>query len=212
MAAVSRRVARVCRWAGVLAGLAALGYALRERHNPSPCPYSQRRWLEVPRPFLTRDRVRDVLGPRPDDRILEVGPGTGYYTGTVADALESGSLHAVDVQPRMVGDLRGRLRTAGRDDVAPVAGDVQNLPYPDECFDAAFLVLVLGEVPDQDRALAELARVLRPGGRLVVGELLPDPHYVTRRSLRRRARRQGLRLEERRDSRLGYLARFRRDG
>ena len=56
------------------------------------------------------------------------------------------------------------------------------MPYEDGTFDAAFLVTVLGEVPDQDSALRELARVLQPGGRLIVGELLGDPHYVSQRA------------------------------
>ena len=46
---------------------------------------------------------------------------------------------------------------------------------------------VLGEIPDQDAALRELARVLKPGGRLVVGELFGDPHMVTSGKLRERA-------------------------
>ena len=69
--------------------------------------------------------------------------------------------------------------------------DAQHLLYSDDSSDAAYLVLVLGEVPDQEQALQELNRVLKPGGRLVVGELLPDPHFVTGETLRRRAERQG---------------------
>ena len=44
------------------------------------------------------------------------------------------------------------------------AGDAQDLPYEDDSFDAAILITVLGEIPDQDAALREIARVLRPGG------------------------------------------------
>ena len=66
------------------------------------------------------------------------------------------------------------------------------LPYDDDSFDAAYLVTVLGEIPDQDAALRELARVLQPGGRLVVGELFGDPHMVTSGKLRERAGARGL--------------------
>ncbi|MFA9417378.1 class I SAM-dependent methyltransferase [Natrinema sp. HArc-T2] len=194
---VTRRTVRSLALAGVLAALAGVAYALRWRRNPSPCPYSQRVWIDLPRPVISRSRLCEVLEPQPGERILELGPGTGYYTGAVAGAVApSGAVHAVDVQRPMVTDLRSRLRERGHDAVAPVRGDGQALPYPDDSFDAAYLVLVLGEIPDQERTLAELERVLKPGGRLVVGESLPDPHFVTRETLRARLERAGFRFED----------------
>ena len=68
--------------------------------------------------------------------------------------------------------------------------------------------LFTGEVPDQEQALQELNRVLKPGGRLVVGELFPDPHFVTGETLRRRAERHGFQFVEQEESRFGYFARF----
>ena len=189
--------------------LAGLGYVLRWRSNPSPCPYAQRHAIDLPRPIITRSRLRDVLEPRPGERLLEVGPGTGYYTGTVARAIEpSGTLHAIDVQPEMVEHLRTRLRQEGNSNVEPIRGDARSLPYPDDAFDAAYLVLVLGEIPDQERALDELERVLKPDGRLVVGESLPDPHFVRLEQLRRRVERRGLAFGAHVGTRAGYFARF----
>jgi len=205
---VTRRTIRSIVIVGVLAALAGVAYALRWRRNPSPCPYSQRVWIDLPRPVISRSRLCEVLEPRPGERILELGAGTGYYTGTVAAAVEpAGMVHAVDVQRPMVADLRTRLRERGDDNVAPVHGDGRALPYPDDSFDAAYLVLVLGEIPDEERALAELERVLKPGGRLVVGESLPDPHFVTRETLRERAEQQGFRFESDVGTRGSYFAR-----
>jgi ubiquinone/menaquinone biosynthesis C-methylase UbiE len=82
------------------------------------------------------------------------------------------------------------------------------MPYEDGTYDAAFLVTVLGEIPDQDAAFRELARVLKPGGRLVVGELLGDPHYVRLAPMRLRASGVGLAYERRVGNALGYFARF----
>ena len=206
---VSRRTFRVVASLLGLVLLAGIGYAIRWRSNPSPCPYSQRVWIDLPRPGITRSKLRTLLDPRPGEQVLELGPGTGYYTGTIARAVEpNGTVHAADIQRAMVEHLQVRARRQGHRNVEPIHGDGQRLPYPDNSFDGAYLVLVLGEIPDQERTLAELERVLKPGGRLVVGESLPDPHFVTLEALRRRAERQKLRFEDHIGTRVGYFARF----
>src|SRR5918992_1932926 len=98
-----------------------------------------------------------------------------------------------------------RARALGVPNVVPTRGDARALPYPDGRFDAAYLVATLGEVLDKGSALAELRRVLKRGGRLVVGEVLLDPHRVSFGDLRRMADAAGLGYERRVDGRLGYL-------
>jgi ubiquinone/menaquinone biosynthesis C-methylase UbiE len=195
----------------VVAGAAAAvaGAALWWRRNPSACPYNQRFWVEAPHPFITRDRLREILEPRPGERVLEVGPGTGYYTLDVAEWVKpDGAVDVLDLQEEMLGHTMRRAGERGLANVTPTQADATAMPYEDGIYDAAFLVTVLGEVPDQDAALRELARVLKPGGRLVVGELFGDPHYVTLRSLRLRAAGSGLSFERRVGNALGYFARF----
>jgi ubiquinone/menaquinone biosynthesis C-methylase UbiE len=67
---------------------------------------------------------------------------------------------------------------------------------------------VLGEIPDQDRALSEVTRVLKPGGRLIVGEMFVDPHIVTSGHLRERGERAGLSFVRRAGSPLAFFARL----
>lgn len=197
---------------GVAGAGAVLGAALWWRRNPSACPYNQRFWVEAPHPFITRPRLREALEPQPGETILEVGPGTGYYSLPVAEWLRpGGTLHVFDVQQEMLDHTLERARAAGIDDIEPRQGDARSLPYDDGSFDAAFLVTVLGEIPDQDRALAELRRVLAPNGRLVVGELFGDPHMVSEGALRKRAAAAGLRFERRVGPPFGYFARLRPD-
>jgi ubiquinone/menaquinone biosynthesis C-methylase UbiE len=101
-----------------------------------------------------------------------------------------------------------RAAERGLTNVTPTESDATAMPYEDATYDAAYLTTVLGEIPDQDAALRELARVLRPGGRLVVGELVGDPHYVRLAPMRLRASGVGLTYESRAGNALGYFARF----
>ena len=191
-----------------IAGLA--GAALYWRKNPSACPYGARTFLSLPRPIITTQRLLEILAPAPGERLLEVGPGTGYYTLDVARELRpNGALEAFDIQPKMLVHTMSRTQRAGLKNIAPRLGDARMLPYADDHFDGAFLVTVLGEIPMQDQALAELHRVVRHDGRVVIGELFGDPHMVPYSRLMDRAVRLDLQPDERLGGRLGYFARFR---
>jgi ubiquinone/menaquinone biosynthesis C-methylase UbiE len=190
-------------------GLAVVGAALWWRANPSACPYSQRFWVEAPHPFITRERLREILEPRPGERLLEVGPGTGYYALPVARWLAPGGrLDVLDVQTEMLDHTLRRAAEQGIDNIVPTRADARSMPYPDGIFDGAYLVTVLGEIPDQEAALRELRRVVKLTGRIVVGELFGDPHMVTTGSLKRRADSAGLRFASRVGSPLAYFARL----
>ena len=92
-------------------------------------------------------------------RVLEVGGGPGELAARIAGELDC-EVVMIDVSPRMVELARGR-------GVDARVGDVQELPFEDASFDVAVAAWMLFHVPDLDRGLTELARVLRPGGRLV---------------------------------------------
>jgi ubiquinone/menaquinone biosynthesis C-methylase UbiE len=190
-------------------GAGLLAYVVRQRREPSACPYGLRFSLDLPRPSVTRPRLREMLAPTPGQRVLEVGPGTGYYALNVARWLEpDGTLEVLDIQQEMLDHTMRRAHALGISNIVPRQGDAQALPYPDGHFDAAYLVATLGEVPDKERALRELRRVLKPGGRLVVGESQPDPHMVSFDKLRMLADATGLTYEGRVGGRLGYFASF----
>jgi ubiquinone/menaquinone biosynthesis C-methylase UbiE len=193
-----------------VAGLGIGAAALWWRRNPSACPYGQRFWVEAPHPLITRPRLRETLGPAAGERLLEIGPGTGYYTLDMAGWVSpGGTVDIFDLQQEMLDHTLGRARERGIENVVPTQGDATRLPYEDASMDAVVLTAVLGEIPDGDAALREVRRVLRQGGRLVVGELFGDPHFTTYGSLQRRCEAAGLTPDGRSGNWFGYFARYR---
>jgi ubiquinone/menaquinone biosynthesis C-methylase UbiE len=191
------------------ASAAVLGAALWWRKNPSACPYGQRFWVEAPHPIITRERLRAVLAPAPGERLAEIGVGTGYYSLDLAEWIgPEGTLELFDLQQEFLDHAMRAAAERGLANLVPTQGDATALPYEDASVDAVILTAVLGEIPDSDAALREIRRVLRPGGRLVVGELFGDPHFTTRAALERQGAAAGLRFEQCSGNWFGYFARL----
>ena len=112
------------------------------------------------------DRTDPLLAPKPGERVLEVGTGLGGKAREIARAVApTGSVVAVDVSETMLNAARER-----HDPALPVMyerADVLDLPYDDASFDAIRIERVLQHVTELDRAAAEMARVLKPGGRVL---------------------------------------------
>ena len=138
------------RPAGKLAlgsGAAVVGAALWWRTHPSACPYSQRFWVEAPHPFITRERLREILEPLPGERLLEVGPGTGYYALPVASWLApQGRLDVLDVQTEMLDHTLRSAAERGIDNIVPTLADASSMPYPDGVFDGAYRQIKIDEL------------------------------------------------------------------
>jgi ubiquinone/menaquinone biosynthesis C-methylase UbiE len=191
------------------AAAATLGAALWWRQNPSACPYGQRFWVEAPHPIISRERLRSVLRPEAGERLLEIGVGTGYYSLELAEWIgPAGRLELFDLQQEFLDHVMRRAAERGLANLVPTRGDATDLPYEDASVDAVVLTAVLGEIPDSAAALREIRRVLKPTGRLVVGELFGDPHFTTRAGLERMAADAGLTLEQRSGHWFGYFARL----
>jgi len=110
-----------------------------------------------------------LLGIEREDWVLEIGFGAGRAVELVAARATDGHVAGVDLSRTMVRAAARRNRSAvaaGR--VALRQGDVMALPYPDGQFDKALSIHTLYFWPDPERALAEIYRVLRPGGRVAL--------------------------------------------
>jgi ubiquinone/menaquinone biosynthesis C-methylase UbiE len=116
------------------------------------------------RAIITKLRAR--FGDRPT-AILDVGCGTGVFAARIAAALPGATICGVDLVSSMLTGGRERWR-ALRHQAAAVQGDSERLPFLDGAFDAVTCANSFHHYPHQDRAVAEMYRVLKPGGRLLL--------------------------------------------
>lgn len=182
---------------------------LAKLHGGEPCPYALS-WLvdNPPRRWYMSD-LMGRIGIRPGERVLELGPGPGAFTLQAARRTEpGGQLVAVDIQPKMIEAVAEKVREAGLTNVETHVASAYELPLEDRSVDRAFLVTVLPEIPDRQQALAELRRVLKPGGVLSVTEEFLDPDYPLARTTIAWADEAGFELAERHGNWFVYTLNF----
>ena len=122
---------------------------------------------QTPDVVAQRERVLDALALRSGERVVDLGCGPGLLALQMAERVGAGGqIQCIDASESMVAMARGRCAAVKW--VEPRVVDVAALPYADHGFDAGVCTQVYEYVPDIDRALAELYRVLKPGGRAVI--------------------------------------------
>lgn len=167
--------------------------------------------LPLRRLFMPPGPVVERLGLGGSERVLELGPGPGYFSPELARRLPRGRLVLCDLQRGMLRRARRKLRETPSRRVAFVQAHGAHLPFGEARFDAAFLVAVLGEVSSPEAAVRALLRTLRPGGLLCVTEVRGDPDRVSLPELRHLALEAGFEEVELSGLERGsYTASFRR--
>jgi len=121
-----------------------------------------------------------ALDARPGERVMDVGAGTG----PLSERLARSGATVICLEPDAASLALARRRLAGRD-VEFVESPVEHIPLPDACADGAVASVTAHHWADQDAGFAELARVLRPGGRLIMAEFRPGGRML--RGLRKLA-------------------------
>lgn len=120
--------------------------------------------------FKDGRRQAIVAAERVGGRVLEVGVGTGI---SLPHYDKRTRLVGIDISEAMLDKARERARKLGLDNVEDIAvGDAEALSYPDDAFDVVVAQYVVTAVPDPEKALDEFARVVRPGGEIVIATRL----------------------------------------
>lgn len=121
---------------------------------------------------VTAEALAPVAAADRPLRVLDVASGTGDLAIAIARRFPSAVVRGVDTSTAMTAIGRGKVERAGlADRVTLTSGDAHDLGFPDRSFDAAAIAFGIRNVPDRVRALREMARVTRPGGRVAVLEL-----------------------------------------
>ena len=142
-------------------------------------------------------------------KVLEMGPGMGFYTFEAARrAGLAGHVHAVDIKPAVIAILNRKIERAAAKNITTEVASAYEIPLPGENMDRVFMVHVLPEIPDKQKALGEIRRVLKKEGLLTLAEGLIDPDYRLRKTEIGWCRDAGFELVEDHGSPIFYVLTF----
>ncbi|MDA8193054.1 MAG: class I SAM-dependent methyltransferase [Thermaerobacter sp.] len=181
-------------------GAAFAGFRIHGKLRPQPMAMSLERFFlgnPVRLRFFGPRQALALLGSVNGATVAEVGTGIGIMVSALADRVgATGQVHGVDIQADAVRRTRRRVRRLGLEDRVSISqASADRLPWATGQMDRVVMVAVLGEIAPGQRvpALAEIRRVLAPGGIFLLTEFWPDPHYLKADAVRRLLRDAGLR-------------------
>jgi ubiquinone/menaquinone biosynthesis C-methylase UbiE len=119
---------------------------------------------------VIRNRMIDLLNLKPNDSVLEVSAGTGKDSELISDRLDdNGEIVCFDISPEMLKQVSNKLK-GKKPSHAVVVGTAVDLPFKNDAFDALYCFAGIGHFPNKKKALKEMARVVKPGGKVVFSE------------------------------------------
>lgn len=192
--------------------LVALIWRFASRSRTLPCPAWLRWCVELDNPFTKTTQAAFIVGHlklEPGMTVLDVGCGTGRLTIPIARSVgNQGVVLAMDIQAKMLALVKVKAETAGLNNIGFLHAGAGEGKLAGGRFDRALLVTVLGEIPEQEKALQEIFTALRPGGILSVTEIIFDPHFQSRRTVTRLAIAAGFQEKKFYGNRIAFILNF----
>jgi len=184
----------------------------RNWHFPAPAFLTlflnspMRGFLQNPKKVIERSGIQQ------GHKVLEIGCGGGFFLPHAARAVgEEGRVYGLDIAAEMLARCRrylGRFPQEIQERIGLVQKSAYELPFEDGTLDVVYFVAVLMEIPDPQRCLAEVQRVLKPQGIVAVTEFLPDPDYPGRGTTIRCVEQAGFMIAASEGNLWNYTVRF----
>ncbi|MGY5879634.1 MAG: methyltransferase domain-containing protein [Candidatus Thorarchaeota archaeon] len=154
--------------------------------------------------------IVEAIDAKPGMTVIEVGCGSGLYTIAVAKSIRpDGIVYAVDIQEGMLDRLKNRMEHEQVENIIPILADAEGrIDLEDGIADAVFSVTVIPEIPDPVKALVQVKRLLKDDGVFADAELIMDPDYPMRRTVKRWAEKAGLVHLNQLGNRISYVLVF----
>ena len=160
-----------------------------------PCPAWLSWVVELDNPLFRNDNAHTIiqhLDLGPGMKVLDFGCGPGRLTIPIAQKIgPEGQVTAFDIQEKMLDRNRAKALAANLGNIQYVQGGAGEGKLGSSAYDRALLVTVLGEIPNKDAVVKEIFEALKRGGILSITEVIADPHFQSRSSIRERGSKAG---------------------
>ena len=196
----------------ILFGLIAIIWRYSSHRSSIPCPTWLSALVELDNPVLRNNSARQIiqhLALKPGMKVLDFGCGPGRLTIPVAKQIgPAGQVTAFDIQEGMLQRVRVKAQAEALDNIQFIQGEAGAGKLGRNQYDRVLLVTVLGEIPNQKAALAEIFDSLKPNGILSVTEVIADPHFQRRARVTSAANSVGFVEREFFGNRISYTINF----
>lgn len=146
--------------------------------------------------FLSPRKLINRLGIKENHRVLEIGPGPGYFSLKIAKALAGGVLVLADIQQEMLDVAKNRLNKKGISNVDYHLCNGMDFPFRDNEFDRIFMVTVLGEIENRGQYIKEFYRILKPKGLISISEQWGDADKMSIEEIKALVTKYGFKLKK----------------